>query len=75
MLMSAPLEHITVIQMLSAQTRMDRLHALANQALLAPELFVMVSKDPSANLIINIFMLSLNYNFLLYTCRCRRVYC
>ena len=41
--MNVPQTPITVIQMLTAQIRTERLHALANLVLLAPEQLVLVS--------------------------------
>ena len=52
--MSVPIIRITVIPMLIAQIQTEPSHVLANLALLAPELLVLVSKDPSAYLIIKI---------------------
>ena len=46
MLTSVPQTPIIVIQMLTAQTPMERLHALANLALLASEQLALVSKGP-----------------------------
>ena len=70
---SALLTLITVIIMLTAQTRTEPSHVLANLALLATEPLVLVSKD----LFINIvgLMLSLNINMVLYIVRYQRVCC
>ena len=63
--------------MLIAQIQTEPSHVLANLALLAPELLVLVCKGPNLFLFIKflIFMLFLNFNFLLYNYRCGRVYC
>ena len=70
---SALLTLITVIIMLTAQTRTEPSHVLANLALLATEPLVLVSKD----LFINIvgLMLSLNIHMVLYIVRYQRVCC
>ena len=59
---SVPQTPIIVIQMLTAQTPMERLHALANLALLAPEHFVMVSKD-SIFLVVKILFFRVIFKF------------
>ena len=73
MLTSVPQTPITVIQMLTAQTRMERLPALANLALLAPEQLAQVSKGPFVFLYITISTLIrfVNVKFTLCTYRCR----
>ena len=50
--------------MLTAQTQTERSHVLANLALLVPELLALVSKDPSAYLIIKILLLMLFLNLI-----------
>ena len=62
--MSVPITRITVIPMLIAQIQTEPSHVLANLALLAPELLVLVSKDPSAYLIIKILLLMLFLNLI-----------
>ena len=59
--------------MLTAQTRMERLPALANLALLASEQLALVSKDPFIFLSITILTLIrfVNVKFTLCTYRCR----
>ena len=73
MLTSVPQTPIIVIQMLTAQTPMERLHALANLALLAPEQLVLVCKTPVVFLSITIltFIRFVNVKFTLCTYRCR----
>ena len=73
MLTSVPQTPIIVIQMLTAQTPMGRLHALANLALLAPEQLALVSKDPFIFLSTTILtrIRFVNVKFTLYTYRCR----
>ena len=73
MLTSVPQTPIIVIQMLTAQTRMERLPALANLALLAPEQLALVSKGPFVVLSITILTLIrfVNVKFTLCTYRCR----
>ena len=70
--MSVPITRITVIPMLIAQIQTEPSHVLANLALLAPELLVLVSKDPSAylNIKILILMFFLNLICVLHISRC-----
>ena len=77
MLMSVPLGPITVTTMPPAPTLMATLRVLANLALLATEPLVLVSKDPVLYLFIDIsgLMLYLNFHYVLYTIRCKRVHC
>ena len=62
MLTSVPQTPITVIQMLTAQTRTEHLHVLANLALLALEHFVMVCKD-SFFLVVKILVFRVIFKF------------
>ena len=75
--MSVPLGPITVTTMPPAPTLMATLRVLANMALLATEPLVMVNKDPVLYLFIDIsgLMLYLNFHYVLYTIRCKRVHC
>ena len=77
MLMSVPLGPITVTTMPPAATLMATLRVLANLALLATEPLVLVSKDPVLYLFIDIsgLILYLNFHYVLYTIRCKRVHC
>ena len=63
MLTSVPQTPIIVIQMLTAQTPMERLHALANLALLAPEQLVLVSKNAFLFLFIKILVFHVIFKF------------
>ena len=61
----------------TAQTQTGLLHVLVNLALLVTEPLVLVSKDPVLYLFIDIsgLMLYLNFHYVLYTIRCKRVHC